>query len=73
MVEEGKVESDDVDAFYEEIASIVRGDAKFDSTKMNIIKADSKKCTVDYDEKKCKTYKIIREWEKRTIRQKHAI
>jgi hypothetical protein len=64
MLEEGKVESDVVDSFYEEIAAIVRSDKKYDSAKINIVKADSKKCTVDYDSKKCKTYKIIKEWER---------
>ena len=67
MVEEGKVDSDVVDSFYEEIATIVRADKKFDSSKINIIKADTDRCKVDYDEKKCKTYKIIREWEKTIV------
>lgn len=63
MVEEGKIDSGVVDSFYEEIANIVRLNEKFDSSKMNIILADSSKCNVSYDEKKCKTYKIIKEWE----------
>lgn len=64
MVEEGKIESDVIDGFYDEIVELVRTDKKFDSGKMNIIKADSDRCKVDYDEKKCKTFKIIKEWEK---------
>ena len=63
MVEEGKIEPDAIDGFYDEVAEIIRSDEKFDSTKMNIIKADSGKSSVDYDEKRCKTYKIIKEWE----------
>lgn len=65
MVEAGKIDSDVVDSFYEEITSIVRSDAKFDSAKMNVIEADSNGCKVDCDEKKCKTFKIVKEWEKR--------
>lgn len=65
MVEAGKIDSDVVDSFYKEITSIVRSDVKFDSAKMNVIEADSNGCKVDYDEKKCKTFKIVKEWEKR--------
>jgi hypothetical protein len=65
MVEEGKIDSGVVDSFYDEIANIVRSDKKFDSSKMNIIEADSEECKVTYDERKCKTFKIIRDWEKR--------
>lgn len=63
MVEAGKIKSDVVDAFYKDITSIIRTDKKFDVTRMNIIKADSDRCKVEYDEKKCKTYKIIKAWE----------
>lgn len=64
MVEEGKIDGGVVDSFYDEITTIVRSDIKFDSSKMNIIEADSEECKVTYDERKCKTFKIIREWEK---------
>ena len=67
MVEEGKIESDVIDGFYNEIVELVRGDKQFDSEKMNIIKADSDRCKVAYDEKKCKTYRIIKEWEKNLL------
>ena len=64
MVDEGKMESDVIDGFYDEIVKTIRADKKFDSEKMNVIKADSDRCKVGYDEKKCKTFKIIKEWEK---------
>ena len=64
MVEEGKIDSDVIDGLYDEVVELIRSDEKFDATKMNIIKADSDRCKVDYDEKKCKTFKIIKDWEK---------
>ncbi|MBQ9609146.1 MAG: hypothetical protein IJV15_06825 [Lachnospiraceae bacterium] len=64
MVEKGKINSDIVDGFYDDIVEIIKFDTKFDTTKMNIIKADSNGCSFEYDEKKCRTFKIIREWEK---------
>lgn len=67
MAEEGKIDGGVVDSFYDEITTIVRSDIKFDSSKMNIIEADSEECKVTYDERKCKTFKIIREWEKRLV------
>lgn len=63
MVEAGKIDSDIVDSFYDEIVRMVRTDEKYDSAKMNIIKADSNECNFSYDEKKCKTYKIVKDWE----------
>lgn len=64
MVEEGKISSDLVDTFYEDITSIIKADGKFKADKMNIIKADAERSNVGYDEKKCRTFKIIKEWEK---------
>ncbi len=64
MAEEGKIDSDVIESFYDEIAAIVRSDKQFDSSKMNVIKADSNGCNVSYNEKKSKTYKIIKDWEK---------
>lgn len=64
MVEEGKADSDFVDGIYEDITALIRDDRIFDSSKMNIIKADADKCKVEYDERKCRTFRIIKEWEK---------
>lgn len=63
LVEEGKISIDVVDNFYETVTKIVRESIEFMPDKMNIIKADSKKVDVSYCEKRCRTYKIIKEWE----------
>lgn len=64
LVETGIIEFDVVDSFYEDIAKTIRKTKKFDETKTNIIMADSSECTIKYDDATCKTYKIVKEWEK---------
>lgn len=64
MVEEGKIDPGEIDEFYNSIVERIRADKNFTSGKMNIIKADSDSCQVEYEEKRCKTFKIIKDWEK---------
>ena len=64
MVEEGLISSDIIFGAYDDVASIVRTDKAYNPEKMNIIKVDSYECSIEYEEKKCKTYKIIKAWEK---------
>ena len=63
MVEEGKVDFGVVDEFYDGIVKLIRTNEGFDAEKMNIVRADSDRCKFDYEEKKCKTFRIIRKWE----------
>ena len=64
MVEEDKIDSGDLDAFYGDIAKIIREDKKFDESTMTIVKASDKECKVELSEKKTSTYKLLKEWEK---------
>ena len=61
MVEEGKLDPDIVEGFYGDITEIIRSDPQFDPAKMNIIKADTGKCQVEKEEKRCRTFKIVKE------------
>ena len=65
MVEEGKMDSTIIDAFYEDIVKLVRADEKYDPAKMNIIEADATNCEINYDEKRCRSFRIIKDWEKK--------
>ena len=51
-----------VDEIYAAIAKVVREDKKYDSNKMNIVKASGDDITVEYDEKSCRTYGLKKNW-----------
>lgn len=44
------------------MANIVREDKKYDSLKMNIVKASEDAVSVEYDEKKCRVYGLKKKW-----------
>lgn len=68
MVEEEKLPPDAVEGLYDEVASIVRTDERFKPDKTNIVKASDNGAIFSYDERRCKTYKIVKEWEDEVAR-----
>ena len=44
------------------LAKVVREDKKYDSSKMNIVKASGDDIAVEYDEKSCRTYGLKKNW-----------
>lgn len=62
LTESGVISFDFVDQINNEVASIVRSDKKYDSGKMNILKASEEHISVEYEEKNCRTYAIKKEW-----------
>lgn len=62
MAEEGIISLDFVDEVYASIAKVIRNDRKYDSNKMNIIKASGEDVTTEYDEKNCRTYSLKKKW-----------
>lgn len=63
MVEKGKLPGAVVEGFYEEITALIRGDARFKPDKLNVIKADSDRLKVEYEDRLCSRYGIIRKWQ----------
>lgn len=62
LAEEGVLTLDFVDEIYAAIVKVVREDKKFDSSKMNIIKASGEDVVTEYDEKNCRTYGLKKNW-----------
>ena len=62
LAEDGVLELDFVDGIYSSVANAVRADKKFDSEKMNIIKASGENVSVEYDEKNCRVYGLKKKW-----------
>lgn len=62
LAEDGILTLDFVDEIYAAIAKVVREDKKYDSNKMNIVKASGDDITVEYDEKNCRTYGLKKNW-----------
>lgn len=62
LAEDGVISLDFVDEIYEEVANIVRADKKYDSEKMNIIKASEDSVNVEYDDKSCRIYGLKKKW-----------
>ena len=44
------------------VPKVVREDKKYDSNKMNIVKASGDDITVEYDEKSCRIYGLKKNW-----------
>lgn len=63
LAEEGKIPISLVDQVYEDTTNIVRDDLDFRPDKMNVVKVHGGSLSVAYDEKNCRTYRIIKEWE----------
>lgn len=62
LAENGVISLEFVDEIYAEVAQIVREDKKYDSCKMNIIKASEDEVKVEYDEKSCRVYGVKKKW-----------
>ena len=62
LAEDGILTLDFVDEIYATVAKVVREDKKYDSSKMNIVKASGDDITVEYDEKSCRTYGLKKNW-----------
>lgn len=50
------------DEIYSEVAKIVREDKKYNSSKINIIKASEDTVSIEYDEKNCSVYGVKKKW-----------
>lgn len=62
LAEDGILTLDFVDEIYAAVAKVVREDKKYDSNKMNIVKASGDDITVEYDEKSCRIYGLKKNW-----------
>ncbi len=62
LAEDGVISLDFADEVYEEVANIIRSYKKYNSEKMNIIKASKNKIKVEYDDKKCRVYGLKKKW-----------
>lgn len=62
LAEEGIISFDFVEQIYTEVAKVIRDDKKYDSSKMNIIKASENKVDIEYDDKKCRVYGLKKKW-----------
>lgn len=62
MTELGIIPFDIVEKIYLSIANIVRKDKKFKTTMMNILKYSNENISFEYDEKKCRVYKLKKKW-----------
>lgn len=62
LAEKGILSFDFVDEFYAFVAKAVREDEKYDSKKMNILKASEEEITLEHDEKSCRTYGLKKQW-----------
>lgn len=62
LAEDGILTLDFVDEIYAAVAKVVREDKKYDSGKMNIVKASGEEITVEYNERNCRTYGLKKNW-----------
>ena len=62
LAEDGVITLGFADEIYAEVAKIVREDKKYDSSKMNIVKASEDAIKVEYDEKNCRVYGLKKKW-----------
>ena len=62
LAEDGILTLDIVDEIYAAVAKDLREDKKYDSSKMNIVKASGDDIAVEYDEKSCRTYGLKKNW-----------
>ena len=62
LVENDVISSTEVDSIYKKVAEFVRQSKEFNPDKMNIVKASSDTVKIKYDEKRCRLYKIKKNW-----------
>ena len=62
LAEAGIIPLEFVDSVYAAVANAIREDERFDSQKMNIVKATSDSVEIEYDEKNCRVYTIKKKW-----------
>lgn len=62
LVEEYGIDSMIIEGFYSSITDIIRNSKDFKTESMNIVKVIGESIEVSYEEKTCRTYKIIKEW-----------
>lgn len=67
LSEEYDFDTNVIDGFYEKVTAIIRESGQFNKEKMNIVRIEDKDVMFEYDEKVCRTYKIIKEWTKRVL------
>lgn len=65
LAEDGILSLDFVDKIYSTVAEVVREDKKYDSSKMNIVKASGKDVIIEYDAKNCRTYGLKKKWKEK--------
>ena len=52
-----------IDEFYEKVTESIRANREYDENKMNIVNASKNDAVVCYDDKRCRIFPIIHEWE----------
>ena len=62
LVEEYGISSVVIEKFYDIVAESVRKSKEYKSNLMNIIKVKDNKIDFSYDDKGCRSYKIIKQW-----------
>lgn len=67
LVEEYGLDTNIIDVFYDKVTTIIRNSNQFDVNKMNIIKIANDQTQFEYDEKACRTYRIIKAWTKTAL------
>lgn len=67
LSEEYGFDANVIDGFYEKITAITRKSSQFNKEMMNIVRVDDNDVLFEYDEKVCRTYKIIKEWTKTVL------
>lgn len=67
LSEEYDFDTSVIDSFYEKVTEIIRESGQFNKEKLNIVRIDDNDVMFEYDEKECRTYKIIKEWTKTVL------
>ncbi|MCI5730474.1 MAG: hypothetical protein MR304_02870 [Eubacterium sp.] len=67
LVEGYGLDSNIIDVFYDKVTIIIRNSNQFDVNKTNIVKISNNQTQFEYDEKACRTYRIIKEWTKTAL------
>lgn len=67
LSEEYDFDANIIDSFYKKVTAIIRESSQFNKEKMNIVKVDDNDVQFEFDEKVCRTYRIIKEWTKTVL------
>ena len=72
LVEEYGINSAIIEDFYDSVTDIIRNSKDFKSGLMNIVKVSGETIEVTYEDKNCRSYKIIKEWSSSSKQIIHA-